>query len=54
MMSEWCLVMFFSCGEHLYIQAASPNGPQLGPSYAQLGPNWGPYGILLGYSDWSM
>ena len=37
------------------IQAAFPNGPQLGPTGAQLGPNlaqpgpnWGPYGMLLG------
>ena len=33
-------------------QAAFQNGPQLGPTGAQLcpaGANWGPYGMLLGY-----
>ena len=42
----------------LSTQAAFPNGPQSGPSgahlgtnFAQLGPNWGPHGMLLGYRE---
>ena len=56
---EGCDGIVFRRGTETLIQAAFPNGPQsgasgahLGPNFAQLGPNRGPHGMLLGKGPW--